>query len=201
MERGQDVAAAPPYGGMAEEWISACDAREALGVAERTLRKWAVKGRLRREFGPDGRPRYRRTDIARLQAETPPEPEALPAAPSPKAAHDTRRRPPVTHEAPGRSRRASPATGGNLADAHAREQQLREENAWLRDSLRQAQKAEQELRGLLLNAQRAERDVRTLLLQAHTTLQTLGNSPAPPARRSRPRFSPNDRRASPPHGS
>jgi hypothetical protein len=200
------MAAAPPGGGAAEEWITAREAGEALGIAERTLRKWAAKGRLCREFGPDGRPRYRSADVRRLQAETPSEPGALLPSPGPKAAQATRRRPPATQARPARVHRAAPANGGKPAGADAREQLLREENAWLRGCLQRAQKAEEELRALLLNAQRAERDFRSLLLQAHTTLQVLGSPPAvsgaapgpePPARRSRAGLSPLGRRGTP----
>jgi hypothetical protein len=206
MEKEQVMAAAPPNGRAAEDWITAREAGEALGIAERTLRKWAAKGRVCREFGPDGRPRYRTQDIRLLQAETRAEPGARLPAPGPKAAAATRRRPPATPARPARVHRAVPAPGGKPAGADAWEQQLRAENAWLRESLQRAQKSEEELRCLLLNAQRAERDFRSLLLQAHTTLQVLGRPPAaavaapgtqPPAHRSRAGLSSLGRRAKP----
>jgi Helix-turn-helix domain len=205
METEKVTIAAPSRNGATEEWLSSQRACAALGVAERTLRKWAAKGRLHREFGHDGRPRYRRVEVQRLAAEIGAElPPPAPIRDSPNG-----KKPPRRSTSKPRTPRALPAGGAasrDLADARTREQHLLAENAWLRECLQRTQKAEEDLRAILLGIHQAEHDFRVLLLQIHHSLQALGapgllpEAPAPRARRARLRpQSPGDTAATSSH--
>jgi DNA-binding transcriptional MerR regulator len=150
---------------MTPEWIPAAQAMANLGVNDRTLRKWAVKGKLRRRRDEEGRACYHAEDVARLAGEN--------RSPSADEVTMPEMQPPTAEPVPakrrGRPRRAAQvpeATAApvpdparqmaeRLADARARERELRQEIQWLRARLDHMQEAERDFRQLLLHNSRA----------------------------------------------
>jgi hypothetical protein len=133
------------------DWLSAPETLALLGVADRTLRKWVARGRLHREFGSDGRPRYRREEVERLAAEG--------ANASPPDSHV--KSPSELFSPNDTCAVPAPAAAAREPD---RERQLLAEIAWLRERLAQAQEA--------------EREFRLLLLQSTRTIEALGGKAA-----------------------
>jgi hypothetical protein len=172
---------------LSNEWLSVAETLAVFGIADRTLRKWVARGRLHREFGSDGRPRYRREEVERLLAGEPPLPPL--SEREPEGGHPPRfgasRVPTDAAERLGDSEaarkgaerqrwenrstsehRAKSASGASQEreQSEPRERQLLAEIAWLRERLTQAQEA--------------EREYRLLLLQSTRTIEALGERAA-----------------------
>jgi hypothetical protein len=139
------------------DWLSHEEAGAALGLAARTLRKWAAQGKVTRDFGVDGRPRYRRDDVERLKSQMlPHRPKPADSGP-PTAGNDTNR---ADAELALQARKAHDAAA-RLGEARARERQLQQENAWLRQRVEELQAA----------TRQADQEFRVLLAQSHQLVQ------------------------------
>jgi helix-turn-helix protein len=51
--------------------LTCAEAADLAGVSERSLRKWARDGRIKRHDGPDGRVRYSRAELEAVQSQAP----------------------------------------------------------------------------------------------------------------------------------
>jgi hypothetical protein len=160
-------------------WMTARQAQARLGVNERTLRKWAVSGKLCRVRGKDGRARFLAADVERLALErlSAPTSAAGPAVSPPHAqvaANGARNeatcgagflRPPEGEEPDSLTRSPEPGAPScpysealeqaraheqRLADAHARERQLLQEIQWLRSQLERLHDTQRQFCLLLL---------------------------------------------------
>jgi hypothetical protein len=154
-----------------ERWISPQEAHTLLGIADRTLRKWAAKGRLTRETGPDGKSRYRLSEVQALRAELGLGTGSPPAAAEEGGAERERLEAAIE---------AARIAAQGLGEARARERQLLSEIIWLRGALERAQQTQHELCQLLLSHTRTVEHHRAGGDAALSTVHPRPAGPLPP---------------------